>query len=415
MHNEKQHAKSPALIGSIPDCGGMRGNLTKKISMAILAGVAASLGTVATPAHAVYRPGAARGATNGSAQVVLGPTGSEVGLNINGFTGPSGFNPVSSGYPPDTPNQPEGFTPVEVLPGFALFAGTIPATTQAGQVVAMYCVDLEVETEDGLGYDAAPWSVTNIPNIGFVNRVIQTYYPQSTLPAGLASNAQKAAAVQAAIWFFTDKFVISTTGVGAALRPVVRAIVTDVLARGPLNTEPPFPQVAVSGPDTGQAGTVIGPYTVQTTASEATLTVTSAQVFRDAAGTQRLPNTFTLPPGGAFFLRTGQPASVTIHASAVAIAFAGATAAYVPADPANPVPAQAQKLIFAQNAALNVESSRTITTHPAAPGGGAAAGPELPATGSPLGPIALVGLLLAGFGTIIVYAVGSSRFRRTIS
>lgn len=391
----------------------MRGNLAKKISIALLAAVAASLGTVATPAHADFQPGLF-GEAPPDAQVVLGPPGAEVGLGIDGFTGPAGFDPVASGYPPDVPNQPAGFTPVEVPPGFILFAGTIPATTQAGQVAAMYCVELEVETEDGLGYDAAPWSATNIPNIAFVNRIIQTYYPQSTLPASLASNTQKAAAVQAAIWFFTDKFVISAAGNGAALRPVVRAIVTDVLARGPLNTEPPFPQVAASGPDTGQAETVIGPYTVQTTASEATLTVTGAQVFRDAAGAQRLPNTFTLPPGGAFFLRTAQPASVTIHATGVAIAFPGATAAYVPADPENPEPARAQKLIFAQSAALNVESTRTITTDAAVPGGGAAAGPELPITGAPLGPIALVGLLLAGIGAIIVYAVRSNRLRRTM-
>jgi hypothetical protein len=363
------------------------------------------------PAYADFEPGG-RGVSPPSAQVVLGPPGGEVGEFITGFTGPADFNPVTSGYPPIAPNPPSAeWAPFE--PGLLVFAGTFPGTTQAGQIVDMYCVDLEVDTEDGLGYNAQPWSVTNIPNIGFINRIIQTYYPQSTLPAGATSDEQRAAAVQAAIWFFSDRFLVSTaTTTGLALYPLVSGIVSATLAAGPLNTEPPFPQVSVTGPDTGTAATIIGPYTVRTTASEATITVTGAQAFRDAAGRQPLPTTFTLPPGGTFFLRTASPASVTIHASAVAIAFPGATAAFVPADPDNPDPAQAQKLIFAGEAALNVESTRTITTRAAAPGGGAG-GPTLPATGTEPAPIILLGLLLTSIGAIVTYAGGNRRFRRS--
>jgi hypothetical protein len=379
----------------------------RHLGTVVAATIAAGL-VALTPAvaRAEYIPGP-RGASNSGAQVVLGQATTATGQTIRGFVGPATFNPLA-GYPPITPNPPAGFTPAEN--GDLIYAGAIPATTQpAGQAVTLYCVDLHVSTEAGLGYDAAAWSVTDVPNIAFVNRIVQTYYPSSTLPAGATSNAQRAAAVQAAIWFFTDNFAVGTsTAAGAALYPLVASIVSAVLAAGPLNTEPPLPQVTITGPATGAAETVLGPYTVHTTATEATVTVTGAQVFADAAGTQPLPNTFTRPAGGTFFLRTDDPATVTIHASAVATAFAGATAGYVAADPNNPEPAQAQKLVFAQNAQVNVATTRTITTTEAA--GEEDEGEEgLPATGVPAGAYALIGFGLAGAGAVFA---GLARIRR---
>ena len=55
------------------------------------------------------------------------------------------------------------------------------------------------------------WSEANVPNIGYVARILNTYYPSTNLPAGLNDN-QRAAAVQAAIWFFTDGYVVSRRG-----------------------------------------------------------------------------------------------------------------------------------------------------------------------------------------------------------
>ena len=63
----------------------------------------------------------------------------------------------------------------------------------------------------GFGYSLCNWDATNVPNVGFVARTLDEYYPTTDEPAGGLTNPdQKAAAVQAAIWFFTDGFVLNT-------------------------------------------------------------------------------------------------------------------------------------------------------------------------------------------------------------
>ena len=91
----------------------------------------------------------------------------------------------------------------------ASFAGIINTTDILGTNTAqMYCIDLRTETRVGLGYVNGTWDEGNVPNIGYVNRILNTYYPETDLPTGLTED-QKAAAVQTAIWFFTDGYVIN--------------------------------------------------------------------------------------------------------------------------------------------------------------------------------------------------------------
>src|SRR5262245_37181733 len=310
--------------------------------------VGASVLLQAAPGYAnVVPPPGPGGPAPTAAQVVIGPQSADVGQTTRGFVGPAGFNPLA-GYPPAVPNPPAGFVPADG--GVDLFAGTIAATTQAGLILSFYCVDLSTDTSSGLGYDASTWTLSAITNIAYINRIINTFYPQTSLPAAATTNAQKAAAVQAAIWFFSDKFVLSTTGaVNAALYPIVQGIVTQTLAAGPLAVEPPLPQVIIDGPTTGTAGQVVGPFTVRATAVDVTVAITGGQMFADAAGTVPLASPATLPVGAQFFVSSPAPGSVVLNAEITSPVFAGSTALYRPVNPANPNPASAQKLILAQS------------------------------------------------------------------
>jgi len=341
-------------------------------------------------------------ATN--AQITLGPTSADVGSTIRGFLGPAAFDPVASGYPPAVPNPPAGFTPADA--GANLFAGTIAGTTQAGLLLSFYCVDLSTDTFAGLGYNASTWAVQQIPNIALIHRLLNGFFPQTNQPAALATPALKAAAVQAAIWFLSDKFVVNTsTPTGALIYPIVSGIVASTIAAGPLG-EPPTPTLIVDGPTTGAAGAILGPYTVRASAVNATLTVTGAQVFADAAGTVPLPSPTTIAVGTPFFIRTADPASVTISATADVPALFGNVAGYIAADPDNPLPIRAQKLILSQTTAVSLTASLTVTTSPAP-----APSPTLPVTGSStVGPLGLGGAAMVTLGLGLVLAAWSARW-----
>jgi TQXA domain-containing protein len=51
------------------------------------------------------------------------------------------------------------------------------------------------------------WNSANVPNVDYVGRLLNDYYPNTNEPASL-TGGPKAAAVQAAIWYFTDKYVL---------------------------------------------------------------------------------------------------------------------------------------------------------------------------------------------------------------
>ena len=72
------------------------------------------------------------------------------------------------------------------------------------------CIDLGTPTQIGFGYTLGEWSESNVPNVGHVARLLNSYYPNHALPA-LANNNERAATVQASIWFFTDRYVLLTS------------------------------------------------------------------------------------------------------------------------------------------------------------------------------------------------------------
>ncbi len=83
-------------------------------------------------------------------------------------------------------------------------------------------------TYGGIGYRLGTWDTANVPNVGYVTRLLNEYYPNTGAPA-LANENQTAAAVQAAIWYFTDKYVLSAYD---PLHGTVAAIVAHIQDAG---------------------------------------------------------------------------------------------------------------------------------------------------------------------------------------
>ena len=147
-------------------------------------------------------------------------SGTGDGQGVSGFIADPGstFDPVKTTYP--TSNPTTGFTPLNEG-----FAGIIFARPpEGGENLSLYCIDILTATYGGIGYKLGTWDSANVPNVGYVARLLNEYYPNTEAPA-LADLNQTAAAVQAAIWYFTDKYVLNTND---PLHSAVAAIVDHI-------------------------------------------------------------------------------------------------------------------------------------------------------------------------------------------
>ena len=152
----------------------------------------------------------------------------------------------------------------------------------------MYCINILTPTAIGYGYNLGTWDAANVNNVGFVELLLDQYYPNTALPAigspGVVNGAAQAAAVQAAIWYFSDNYVIAPSD---PIAPAVALIVNAVRVQTP-SPAPTPPSLTITPPasTTGDVGTLVGPYTVVTNdPAGATVTATGASMFADAAGT----------------------------------------------------------------------------------------------------------------------------------
>jgi hypothetical protein len=276
--------------------------------------------------------------TGSNTEMVLSGLGP--GTSVTGFIANSGtaFDPTA-GYP--TANPGAGWTAKNES-----FAGIIHATpVGGGATLNMYCIDILTETNIGVGYQLGTWDAANVPNVGFVARVLEVAYPNTDEPAALTDLNQKAAAVQATIWFFSDRYVLNT---GDPLYQFVAALANQVIGLGPVPT-PTAPTLTIT-PSTVSApvGTLAGPFTVTSNAAT-TVTALGADMFSDAGGTVPIANGATVSTGAQIWLgSTGGPAAV-LRATAVATVPSGNVYLY---DGNTPGKAKAQKLILAQSATL---------------------------------------------------------------
>ena len=84
-------------------------------------------------------------------------------------------------------------------------------------------------------------------------------------PSSQTNVNARAAAVQSAIWYFSDGYVLATN---SPLFATVSGIVARCHSERPLNA-PPAPTLTVTGPSNGLKNTIVGPFVVDTNGKEA--------------------------------------------------------------------------------------------------------------------------------------------------
>jgi hypothetical protein len=295
------------------------------------------------PAVAVMRGNKVRSEDN--TQLTLSATGP--GDSVTGFrANPSNpFDPATDPYPPVDPT--DGFT--ASVEGFA---GVIYATSSDGTPERLYCIDIGTNTWIGIGYVLGTWNEANVPHVGYVARLLNQYYPTTDEPAALTDLNQKAAAVQAAIWFFSDRYVLSTSD---PLYNTVKGIVEKIQSEGPLPAPKP-PSLRISPRyRTGPAGSVLGPFKVTTGAGSATVTVTGGNMFSDSAATVPIADGASVPSGQKIWVKSTGPAVAVLQATSTATVPTGNVYLY---DGNGGVP-DTQKLILSHTATLKTIVSST--------------------------------------------------------
>jgi Domain of unknown function (DUF5979)/Thioester domain len=199
------------------------------------------------------------------------------GQGVTGFIGDSSFNPVAEGYPASDPTGDPRFSTRNES-----FAGVIHGTpTGGGETLNLYCIDINTDTTTGIGYALGTWGASNVMNVGYVARILNEYYPHTDEPATLTDLNQKAAAVQAAIWFFSDRYVLSEND---PVHDATVAIVNRILGEGALPAPTP-PSLQITPAALSSTRKLVGPFTVTTDApGGATVYATGASMFTFVGG-----------------------------------------------------------------------------------------------------------------------------------
>jgi len=257
--------------------------------------------------------------------------------------------PVRPGCRRISRQQPTtGFTPKDEG-----FAGIIHgAPVGGGATLNLYCIDIFTATFPGLGYGLGTWDASGVPNVGYVARLLNDYYPNTSEPSTFPDGApmdinQTAAAVQAAIWFFTDRYVVNTSM--GEFRAAVVAIVAHVISQGPL-VQPPPPSLTITPGSVSGPRRVLGPFTVSTNHPPATVTATGANMYSNAAGTNELGDgtTAEVHDGQQIWLRSTGPSTAEVQATSTATVPSGNVYLYDGNADVN----DAQRLILARTTEL---------------------------------------------------------------
>ena len=289
--------------------------------------------------------------------------GNEVPSDITEITmtGTGAGQAVTGGLPPvGAPFDPTTGYPADVPTGYETanegFAGVITTVDAVGNTQQMYCIDIRTSTYTGLGYESGTWDESNVPNVGYINRILNSYYPdQPGLPAEAPTDNIRAAAVQAAIWFFSDGYVLEDND---TIRQYTAPIVAAVLAAGPL-TEPPAPNVSIDPPvASGPTDGVTGPFTITSDAATVTVEVPAGYtLYTDPAGTVPLTGT-TVTSGTQLWVRNDNQTTDPVVLTATAVVPVQTGNVYLYAGN-NPQVTTAQKLILAADAQIESNAQAT--------------------------------------------------------
>jgi hypothetical protein len=208
----------------------------------------------------------------------------------------------------------------------------------------LFCIDIHTNTWTGVGYEFGEWTEANVPRVGYVARILNTFDWRN--PAQfplLTTDQQRAAAVQASIWYFSDRYVLST---GDGLHDN-RSRHSECGDRCRPLDQPPPPSVTITpSTQSGPAGSAVGPFTVAATAP-VSVTAIGANMFADAAATVPVPDG-PIASGTNIWLQSTGPPKAVLAATAQATVPSGNVYLYDGNSGVN----SAQKLILANSATL---------------------------------------------------------------
>ena len=235
--------------------------------------------------------------------------------------------------------------------------------TPAGEEILAYCIQLDTQTTIGIHYELGTWTEANVPNLPYVQWILEHYYPSvPTAPAG--TTAEQVRAVQGAIWYFTDQFVVNRFY--PAERNAVRAIVEAAqaaLGPGPTPPEPDLPTLTITPAalEGAVTGDLVGPFAVGGDVASATIDITGTRVYRDAAGSVEVLDGETVVPGEELWAEfDASVATQGFDLTAYAPVPAGNVYLY---DGNNPPIRTAQTLVLAATTTVPVRASATVL-HP---------------------------------------------------
>ena len=331
-----------------------RARRTLALLLAPLLAAAAVL--IATPAAALAPPVGSPGGTDGN------PPGRSTQATIVDMIDVSGlYGGTVPSATAQTPYPSSGLQDQRSVSTAQIVLDDPGTSTQ--EHILTYCIDLHTETRVGIHYRLGTWSEANVPNLPYVQWILNNYYPNvPSAPGGTA--AEKVRAVQGAIWYFTDQFVVSRfyPQERAAVRQIVEAAQAALRsAPPPEEPQPPTLTVAPASIQGSVSGELVGPFLVGGSVDSATVAITGTQLYRDAGGTIPVLDGQSVAPGDRLWARydAGQ-AEQSFTLTGYGTVPAGNVYLY---DGNNPPLQQAQKLVLATQSRVPVRATASIL-HP---------------------------------------------------
>ena len=139
------------------------------------------------------------------------------------------------------------------------FAGLYPVEVNGAPTWA-YCIDILSPLQRHAPHEEGTWSASSVPNLGNVARILARHPADLTAQNG---DTAEAAAVQAAIWHFTDALALTSAS------PRVLALYGQIVADAQANpvSEPSTSLQLAPADRTGVPGDVL-PFTLDTTSTQ---------------------------------------------------------------------------------------------------------------------------------------------------
>ena len=181
-----------------------------------------------------------------------------------------------------------------------------------------YCIDINTPLVEGADLDEIEWDTSGVANLDKVEAILRWYHPNGSGPESdpiTGTDAQKAAATQAAIWHYTDGFQLTDS---AANDPVVIENYAEILRAVNAGLDgfgEPTVSLTITPPAVTEvaAGELVGPYVINTTADSVTLSPSAGVTLHDAEGE---PFTGEVVDGTEVWLSSDNAGAGTITATA---------------------------------------------------------------------------------------------------